>query len=172
MIGKNASPAFITSAKLGKLAWIPMLAGARTLIAPRVMYSFKHFRISRIERPDDSSVEYWTNGIGRIFAYGKEPIQPQNVAENPYVIETELVSPFAHLVPGTAYSFDYEWRSANTRGNYPILDCTSIACISEASRSEQVSNSSVRLLGRFGVFYAAEARVLFLSRSGRPSAKD
>ncbi len=121
--------------------------------------------------PDGASVEYWTNGLGKIFAWGKEMAQPENPAENPYVAETELVSPYGHLQPGETFSFDYEWRATNIGGNYPIIDCGSAGCTSEKLRIEHTA-SSIRLAGRLGVFYAGEARLVFLNKAGQALARE
>jgi hypothetical protein len=122
--------------------------------------------------PDDSSVEYWSYGLGKILAFGKEVTQPESVAENPYVAETELISPFAHLQPGETYSFDYDWRSANIGGNYPIVECFSYGCTSEKFAVLPAHGSSIRFAGRFAVFYIGEISLEFLDGAGRVIGKD
>ena len=47
------------------------------------------------EYPDGSSVEFWLNGVGQIHAYNRDMVMPTNAAENPYVFESEVLSPFA-----------------------------------------------------------------------------
>ncbi len=116
--------------------------------------------------PDGASVEYWTNGLGKIFAWGKEVIQPNDAAENPYVAETELVGPYAHLKPGETASFDYEWRVARIGGSFPILDCTVVGCTAEAFVGKRTNNGELSLSGRFGVFYAGTVRARILDAQG------
>jgi hypothetical protein len=116
--------------------------------------------------PDGASVEYWTNGLGKIFAWGKEVIQPESAAENPYAIETELLSPREKLQPGQSASFDYEWRVARIGGSFPILDCTKAGCTAEALTSKRTSSGALTISGRFGVFYAGTARARFLDAAG------
>jgi hypothetical protein len=118
--------------------------------------------------PDGASVEYWTNGLGKIFAWNKDVIQSESPVENPYVAETELISPYGHLQPGEISSFDYEWRVTNIGGDYPILDCTRLACTSAPLKWEPASNSAVRLTGRLGDFYAGKAGLVFLDGHGHP----
>ena len=54
------------------------------------------------EYPDGASVEFWHNGVGKIHAYNKDIVLAAKPAENPYVFESELLSPFAQLAPGRA----------------------------------------------------------------------
>ena len=117
--------------------------------------------------PDGASVEYWTNGSGEIFAWGKQVIQPESPTENPYVVETELLSPRKNLQPGQSTSFDYEWRVARVGRGFPVLDCTAVGCTAEAFLAKRVNPGVLGLSGRFGVFYAGTARVRLLDASGR-----
>jgi hypothetical protein len=41
------------------------------------------------EYPDGSSVEFWHNGVGRIYAYNKWMDMPDSRPDNPYVFESE-----------------------------------------------------------------------------------
>jgi hypothetical protein len=116
--------------------------------------------------PDGASVEYWTNGLGKIFAWGKETIQPESTVENPYAIETELLSPRENLQPGRSASFDYEWRVAQIGGSFPILDCTSVGCIAEAFLGKRANSGVLALSGRFGVFYTGTVRARILDAGG------
>lgn len=70
----------------------------------------------RAEYPDGSSVEVWTNGLGTIKAWGKVMEMPKSTAENPYVVESELVSPYIELKPGQMGDFEYNWYSALDNG--------------------------------------------------------
>ncbi len=116
--------------------------------------------------PDGSSVEYWTNGLGKIYAWRKEIEMSPSPSENPYVIETELLGPFESLQPGQNASFDYEWRLARIGGDFPILDCTAAGCVAEALACKRKSNGAITLSGRFGVFYSGTVRIRLLDGNG------
>lgn len=105
------------------------------------------------EYPDGSSVEFWHNGFGRIFAYNKWMDMPDNRDETPYVFESELISPFAQLKPGESYSWRYEWAACRIGGDFPVVDCSEVGLVSEPlSCTAEHDRGQVR--GRFGVFYA------------------
>jgi hypothetical protein len=116
--------------------------------------------------PDDSSVEVWTNGIGTIHAWGREERMKENSRENPYIVESELVSPFADLTPGERSNFQYDWFSANIGGNYPVLACSKYGCICEQFKAER-NGRLVHLNGRFGIFHDGKAAVEWSDSQGR-----
>jgi len=104
------------------------------------------------EYPDGSSVEFWHNGVGRIFAYNEWMEMPNNHRENPYVFESEVLSPFAQLQPGESYSYQYEWSACRIGGDFPVVDC-SVAGLVSQPLSCQRWRGRTRLQGRFGVFH-------------------
>ena len=110
--------------------------------------------------PDDSSVEFWLNGVGRIHAYNKDLEMAANAAENPYVFESELLSPFAQLEPGQSYTWRYDWYATNIGGDFPVLDCAASGVVAQPLRAE-TDGSQTRLTGRFGVFAPGSLRVEF-----------
>lgn len=101
--------------------------------------------------PDGSSVEFWLNGVGRIRAYKRDIVMPTSAAENPYVFESELLSPFAQLKPGQSYTWRYDWYAANTGGDFPVIGCNEAGVIAEPLRANPTA-TGWRLRGRFGVF--------------------
>jgi hypothetical protein len=107
------------------------------------------------EYPDGASVEFWHNGAGKIHAYNKDIVLPANPAENPYVFESEVLSPFARLAPGESYTWRYEWFAANIGGDWPVLDCTAlgITCKPLVVKDGKVT-------GHFGVFCRGTADVM------------
>jgi hypothetical protein len=119
------------------------------------------------EYPDGSSVEYWTNGLGTINAWGKQTTMPSDVAGNPYLVESELIGPFANLQPGEQHTFDYEWRACRIGGDYAISACTPVACTAEEFRIERRKDSVYEFFGRFGVFHLGEVRVTFWDSEGK-----
>ena len=104
------------------------------------------------EYPDGSSVEFWHNGVGRIFAYNEWMEMPNNHHENPYVFESEVLSPFAQLQPGESYSYQYEWFACRIGGDFPVVDCSFAGLVSQPL-SFQRGRDRTRLRGRFGVFH-------------------
>jgi hypothetical protein len=154
--------------KMGKIAmdspsgWVANVDGNSGYIFVQTFrYEADH------EYPDGASVEYWTNGLGKIFACGKETIQPESSAVNPYAIESELLSPRENLQPGQSASFDYEWRVARIGGGFPVLDCTAAGCTAESLASKRTRNGTLTFSGRFGLFYegAVRARILDAGRN-------
>jgi len=121
---------------------------------------------SEREYPDDASFELWTQGAGSMLAYGKEVKMPDTLAENPYILETEVLSPFAHLKPGQSSSYHTDWYVAKIGGNLPVLDCTNVGvtCVPlQASLSR--GNLTIRG-GHFGVFENGEATLAFVDIDG------
>jgi hypothetical protein len=110
------------------------------------------------EYPDGASVEFWLNGVGRIRAYNRDMIMPANAAENPYVFESELLSPYAKLQPGQSYTWRYDWYACNIGGDFPVCGCNDAGVIAEPLRAGRTA-SGLRLTGRFGVFATAEPRI-------------
>ena len=118
------------------------------------------------EYPDGSSVEFWHNGVGSIHAYNKEMVMAANPAENPYVFESEVLSPYARLKPGKSHTWRYDWFAANIGGDFPIVDCTSVGVVAEPLRAT-ISSGKVSLKGRFGVFAPGTVRAEFHDAKGR-----
>lgn len=86
--------------------------------------------------------------------------------ENPYIVESEVLSPFAELQPGKESHFAYNWYSANVGGDYPVLACTEAGCTCEPLLVNR-SGANVTLRGRFGVFYTGYATLEFVDAQGR-----
>jgi len=102
--------------------------------------------------PDGSSVEFWHNGPGRIWAYNKWLEMPADPAKNPYVFESEVLSPFARLDPGEDYTWSYDWFACRIGGDFPVVDCNDVGVVSERL-SVRVDGGRARLRGRLGVFH-------------------
>jgi hypothetical protein len=101
--------------------------------------------------PEDSSVEFWHNGVGRIYAYNKWMEMADDRDENPYVFESEVLSPFARLQPNESYKWAYDWYACRIGGDFPVVDCSDAGVVSERLTCQQ-EGERVRLHGRFGVF--------------------
>jgi len=103
------------------------------------------------EYPDGASVEFWHNGVGRIHAYNKDLVLAAKPMENPFVFESEVLSPFARLVPGESYTWRYDWFAANIGGDFPVVGCNDAGVIAEPLQATH-RGDGWRLTGRFGVF--------------------
>jgi len=64
------------------------------------------------EYPDGATVEIWTNGLGKLTAYGRTAEMPESVEENPYMIESELLGQLTSLAPSESTSLAYDWNAA------------------------------------------------------------
>jgi len=102
--------------------------------------------------PDGSSVEFWHNGLGRIFAYDQWLDMPDDRGANPYVFESEILSPFARLRPGESYTWTYDWYACRIGGDHPVVDCSDVGVVSEPLTCRR-EGDRLRLGGRFGVFH-------------------
>ncbi len=120
--------------------------------------------------PDGSSVEVWTNGLGTIKAWGRTVNMQPNPIDNPYVVESELIGPYARLEPGRQSEFSYDWYSANIGGNFPILSCGQYGCSCQPFSAKRRGNQ-ISLDGRFGVFYKGFLGIEFVDAYGRPVGK-
>jgi len=101
--------------------------------------------------PENSSVEFWHNGVGRIYAYNKWLEMADDPQENPYVFESEVLSPFARLLSGESYTWNYDWYACRIGGDFPVVDCSDVGVVSKPLACRPVGGR-LRLTGRFGVF--------------------
>lgn len=108
--------------------------------------------------PDGSSVEVWTNGLGTIKAWGRTVQMQTAPAENPYIVESELLGPLVRLAPADKTTFAYDWYSANIGGDFPIVSCSEYACICQQISAHR-SGSDLRIDGRLGIFYQGRLEV-------------
>jgi hypothetical protein len=119
--------------------------------------------------PDGSSVEFWLNGAGQIHAYNKDMVMPTNAAENPYVFESEVLSPFAQLKPGRSYTWRYDWYACNIGGDFPVVNCTDAGVVAEPLVAS-TEGDTLQLHGRFGVFAPGRLEVVAQDARGRAVA--
>lgn len=119
------------------------------------------------EYPDGSSVEFWLNGTGSFRAWGKDNVMSDDPEKNPYVFESEVLSPFAKLQPGESYTWKYDWYAANIgAGKHEVTDCTDFGVTAEPLHAK-TEGKTVRLTGRFGVFAPGRLALHFLDRLGQ-----
>lgn len=121
------------------------------------------------EYPDHSSVEFWHNGVGKIHAYHRDMEFADDPDANPFVFESEVLSPFCELEPEESCTWSYTWLATNIGGDYPVLDCNEAGVVVEplqvgAARVGAVGHCELR--GRFGVFAAGSAWLSFVDAGG------
>ena len=51
--------------------------------------------------------------------------------ENPYVFESEVLSPVARLQPGESYTWRYQWSACRIGGDFPVVGCSDAGLISQ-----------------------------------------
>ena len=110
------------------------------------------------EYPENSSVEVWFNGVGRFHAYHQDIESVDDPKSNPYVFESEILSPYAELKPGAVYHWTFRWNAAAIGKETPtILGCTDAGIVAAEPQLKVVSQVSgmrtLALTGRFGVFF-------------------
>ena len=121
------------------------------------------------EYPDGSSVEFWHNGTGRIpQPGGQERVFPDDPAENPFVFESEILGPFARLMPGESCHWHYDWYAANIGGDFPVVDCAEAGIVSEPLAVTGEAGNRMLLRGRFGVFAPGTLRAVLKNAAGTP----
>jgi len=128
--------------------------------------------------PDNASVEVWTQGLGSIIAWGKEVPMKDDRASNPYLVETEVLGPFAALPPGQEAAFTAQWSLCRVGKGWKAVDCTPAGLICQrlqARREEPAGPAAlpgaIRLSGQFGVFARGRLEIDFLDAHGRPAGK-
>ena len=115
--------------------------------------------------PDGSSVEFWHNGIGSIFAYNETMAMSDNPNENAYVFESEVLSPFAKLQPGQEYTYHYEWYAAKIPAEMGVIDCTKAGVICRPLIAK-LEGDTLNVTGTFGVFYDGTISISAIDNKG------
>ncbi len=116
--------------------------------------------------PDNSSVEIWMNGLGEFVAWGKVNKMPEDVKENPYNFESEVISPYAKLNPGQEYTYSYQWYTAKIPAGVGIVDCSETGVVCEDLAAVRNGNS-IKVTGRFGVFYEGSVVMHYIDAAGK-----
>ena len=118
------------------------------------------------EYPDGASVEVWTQGLGELPSGDTLKPMPSGPASNPWLIETELLSPLARLKPGESYTFHYDWFAARIGGSHRVLSCNDAGVVCEPLRAT-LAAGKLLLTGRFGVFHKGSATLVLLDADGK-----
>jgi hypothetical protein len=125
-----------------------------------------------LEYPEHASVEVWTNGVGSYHAYGQDMVSANDPEQNPYVFESEILSPYAALQPQEEYQWHFRWFSCNIgTGETQISDCTEAGVLTDKPQlvlyAQDVRQQNTRLTGTFGVFYPGQLVLTALNREGK-----
>ena len=119
--------------------------------------------------PDHATVEFWHNGVGKIHAYNREMAFGDDPDENPFVFESEMLSPFFEMPPGETFTWEYEWCATNIGGDYPVVACNELGVVAEPLEVSPVKSGGARrcrITGRFGLFALGKAWLRFADESG------
>jgi hypothetical protein len=101
------------------------------------------------EYPDGAAVETWNNGPGVISRGPWDQTLSDDPRQNPYILETEVLSPYAALNPGEEYSFPVYWSPTSVTN--PVRNAVWAGAISEPLTGK-LEGGQVSLKGVFGVF--------------------
>ncbi len=144
--------------------WCAVANGQKNIA---LIETFKYFQGA--EYPDGASVECWNNGSGRISRPSFEQTLPDNPESMPYILESEVLSPYATLEPGEDYSFTVSWLPTSIRN--PIRDVVWAGAINKPLCGVRQSQSIV-LTGEFGVFAPGTATVVFYNAVGEEVGRE
>jgi len=123
------------------------------------------------EYPDNASVEFWMDGLGELVEWKSKVIKmPENLKDNPYVLETELLSPFAALDPGQSYTFHYDWYTAKVPPGCEVTACNNIG-VTCKPMSAGLCSGKLTLDGSYGIFYKGTCRLAFLDKNDKEIQK-
>jgi hypothetical protein len=117
--------------------------------------------VTDADYPEGSSVEVWTNGTGQYHAYHQDITAENDPKQNPYVMESEIISPYATLQPNEEYHYHFRWFATNVgAGETQIKDCTEAGIILSELQTTVLSKNDkqleIQLTGKFGVFYPGQ----------------
>ncbi len=119
--------------------------------------------VSNAAYADNSSVEFWMQGPGE-FINNQEILNMQGGPEEfPYLMESEVVSPYAKLEPNEDYHFKLAWHAGRTSG--PITQVSQVGAVHEPLTIVTSAGQS-HVSGKFAVFDEGDAVATFYSASG------
>ncbi len=105
--------------------------------------------------PDNSSVEFWMDGHGQIYAYKKLMDMPEECG---YGFESEIIGPYETLKPGESAALHYDWYSAKIPAGLGIVNCSDAGVVCEALTAVR-KGTGLNITGKFGVFYEGTLKV-------------
>ena len=150
--------------RVGKVAvdssagWYALVNGQKDL---GLIETFRYSPTS--DYPDGASVESWNNGPGVISLGPYDMTLPDDIRKTPYIMESEVLSPYATLDPGQEYSFPVYLLP--TRISNPVQDVVQAGAVCQPL-SAKVESRQVSLHGVYGVFQPGILEAVFYSASG------
>ena len=110
-----------------------------------------------------ADVECWTVGRGQVATLSYDE------TSGPFLMETEVLSPFRDIAPAATANFDIEWSACRCAG--PILAVTAGGCVTR-HLSVALSDGQATLTGTFGVFDMGELDLIWLADGGAMLASE
>jgi len=131
-------------------------------------YAFVHQYTYEPQKPypEDSSVEFWFNGMGQFGAWGKLNTMGDKPKDIPYVMESEIISPFARLEPGEQYTFRYAWCSAKILSGMGVVSCNDMGVLCGPIKAD-LKDGKLLLSGSGGVFYEGTLSITAIDKQER-----
>jgi len=86
---------------------------------------------------------------------------PESLKDTPYLMESEVLSPYAALDPGESYTFCYDWYAAKVPVGSVVVTCSDIG-VTCKPLSAELRNGKLILAGSFGIFYKGNMRLALL----------
>ncbi|MBV8050439.1 MAG: hypothetical protein JOZ80_04585 [Acidobacteriaceae bacterium] len=103
------------------------------------------------EYPGKATVIFYKNGAALQLDADGTPIMRSRPGEPaPYYMEAEINSPMIGLQPGSSYAMDTEWFPVRASKK---LETVTWAGVAWTPPSASFSNGTVRIVGKFGVFF-------------------
>ncbi len=104
-----------------------------------------------------ADIECWTVGRGQVATLSYDE------TTGPFLMETEVLSPFRDIAPGASASFDIEWGASRCDGR--VLNVTEAGCVTRPL-SVAVDDGQAILSGAFGVFDVGQLALTWLASDG------
>ena len=104
-----------------------------------------------------ADVECWTTGRGRVATLVYDE------TTGPFLMETEVLSPFHDIVPGATTRFDIEWGACRCAG--PVLAVAEGGCVSRPL-AVKAADGQLALTGAFGIFDVGRLELAWLAADG------
>ena len=102
--------------------------------------------------PHDTSVQFWTSGVGVVYSGNRLKNHPDNKNQNPPYGEIEILSPLHKLKPGESAFFDYKISICTIPAGEEIYSISTIA-VTARELSAQITNKKTIIKGKYGHFY-------------------
>lgn len=110
------------------------------------------------EYPDaGADIECWTVGRGQVATLSYDE------HSGPFLMETEVLSPFHTIAPGDSASFDIEWGLCRCDG--PVIEVNEAGCVTRPL-TLRLHEGRVEISGVFGVFDAGHLELTWLNDAG------